>query len=981
MSRYFVRLCLVGMVLVGLTTGLKSTSARVVSDLSPWIEAKKQFTTGATLVVTSGDDSGVGTLRDQIAAAVSGDTIQFSGVTAVTLTTDEIVIDKDLTIDGGSGVTITRSTAGGTPDFRLFNILTGTVNFNNLTISNGNAYDGGGIFNFGVLTLTECTLSGNRASHRGGGFCEGDDGIATFVNCTIASNRASVAGGGVSLYSGALYFSGCTINSNQALTDNGGAIDAGGGTVVELVNCTIVGNSCSINGGGLGVGGDVVVSLISCTLAGNTSRFGGGAIYSFNPNVTCRNTILSQNTPNNVGGDVVSQGHNLSSDATGGGGPGDLLNTGALLGPLEHNGGVTQTLALLPGSPAINAGAAVSEQQSVTIAGTSGTFTVTFNGATTPVLAFNATQAAVQLALNSLPTIGGIGGSVTVTQTGMTYLIHFQGTLAGTNVPQITGTGVSGASVAIETLVEGDQPTDQRGVARLQQGAVDIGAFESRGFTMMLAEGNAQSTHCTAPFAEPLRVTVTSLFAEPVDGGQVVFLVPGSGASCTVASNPATIIGGTATSGTATANDLAGGPYQVTATANGSPSVDFNLTNLPVPVLSITRMLASPVCLATPVQWTVTFAVGVNGVTTSNFELTGGTGARLLSVVRSGATWTVTATSGTAETAALGLTLVNAAGITPVIVNVPFAGDSYGVTGNCTNGLLYVADTSNHRIQRFDGAAWSVVGVGVVGSGTGQFRLPEAVAFDARGRIYVADTGNNRIQWSTDAGVTWADFATSGIGLNQVKSPQGLALDLEGNLYVSDTGNSRVMRFDDGLPGTGVVIASSGTGSGQVNSPQGLAIDSTFRLFVTDESNSRIVRILDAHTTVSPASGSILATSGIGLNRVRNPQGITLDASGTLYIADTGNSRILRWGNANPANASTLALSGAALGQVNRPEGVTVTIFAQGSLAGIPVLIVGDTFNHRIQGRFLPTGQWNLIGVPNNIGSGVGQFRAPSKIR
>ncbi|HNJ41777.1 MAG TPA: NHL repeat-containing protein, partial [Acidobacteriota bacterium] len=308
------------------------------------------------------------------------------------------------------------------------------------------------------------------------------------------------------------------------------------------------------------------------------------------------------------------------------------------------------------------------------------------------------------------------------------------------------------------------------------------------------------------------------------------------------------------------------------------------------------------------------------------------------------------------------------------------ASDSMTISITSCIGLM-VADTTNNRIQGFNGTTWTVVGTGIVGSGDGQFRTPEAVTFGPNRRIYVADTGNNRIQWSTDNGVTWANFATFGTGLNQVKAPQGLELDTDGNLYVSDTGNGRVLRFQGGLPGPGVVIASNGIGGGQVSSPRGLAIDSAFRLFVTDESNSRILRISNANTVTNPATGAILASQGIGMNQVKNPQGVALDSSGTLYVADTGNSRILRWVNASPANATTMALIGSGLGQVNRPEGVTVVEFTSGQFAGGLVLVVGDTSNNRIQGRFLPTGQWNLVGAPNGIGTGTGQFRAPSKVR
>ncbi|HNG94066.1 MAG TPA: NHL repeat-containing protein, partial [Acidobacteriota bacterium] len=293
-------------------------------------------------------------------------------------------------------------------------------------------------------------------------------------------------------------------------------------------------------------------------------------------------------------------------------------------------------------------------------------------------------------------------------------------------------------------------------------------------------------------------------------------------------------------------------------------------------------------------------------------------------------------------------------------------------------------DTTNNRVQRFDGTTWTVIGVGTVGSGNGQFRTPEAVAFDGTGRMYVADTGNNRIQWSTDTGTTWANFATLGSAPNQVRAPQGLTLDSNGNLYVSDTGNGRVLRFNGGIPGLGVVIASNGSASGQVGSPRGLVIDSAFRLFIADETNSRILRISNANTALTATTGTVIATKGTGLNQVMNPQGVTLEPNGTLYVADTGNSRVLRWINANPNTSSTMALLGSQLGQVNRPEGVTVKFFQTGAFAGNLLLVVGDTMNNRIQGRFLPTGQsgqWSLIGAPNGSGTTVGRFRNPSKLQ
>ncbi len=328
--------------------------------------------------------------------------------------------------------------------------------------------------------------------------------------------------------------------------------------------------------------------------------------------------------------------------------------------------------------------------------------------------------------------------------------------------------------------------------------------------------------------------------------------------------------------------------------------------------------------------------------------------------------------------------------VTLTLVSGDPAGPCTAVSDNVTisfvdcveRSVVYVPDTLNNRIQLFDGQQWSVVAGGVVGSGNGQFRSPEAVAVSAsRLKLYVADTGNNRIQWSTDGGATWADFATVGNAPNQVRAPEGLALDALGNLYVSDTGNGRVLRFNSGVPGMGVVISSNGQGSGQIVSPRGMTIDSEFTLYVVDEANSRILKITNANLVTISTTGTILSAKGVGLNHVQNPQGIAVDSFGNLYIADTGNSRILKFPNGNPANGVALALTGTQLGQVNRPEGVTVCRFTSGPQAGAQFLVIGDTLNHRIQGRLVSGGPWSLVGLPNGVGTTVGRFRGPSKIR
>src|SRR5439155_10422234 len=100
----------------------------------------------------------------------------------------------------------------------------------------------------------------------------------------------------------------------------------------------------------------------------------------------------------------------------------------------------------------INDGAGVTAGvQAFSVTGTSGTFTLTFGGATTNSLPVNATAVQVQAALNALPTIGGVGGSVSVTQSGNIYTVTFNNDLAGTGLPQLAVAG-SGGATATNTL-------------------------------------------------------------------------------------------------------------------------------------------------------------------------------------------------------------------------------------------------------------------------------------------------------------------------------------------------------------------------------------------------------------------------------------------------------------------------------------------------------------------------------------------------
>ena len=233
----------------------------------------------------------------------------------------------------------------------------GTLTINNSTISGNRAVDvGGGILNRGTLTINNSTISGNSAETDGGGIYNYDYGTLTINNSTISSNSALHDGGGIYNNSGgALTINNSTIGGNSAQFDGGGIYNFEGPLTIN--NSTISGNR-SWQGGGVYKDGDTA-TINNSTISGNSAEYVGGGIYSYYPGtLALQNSIVANSiSGGNCSGTLTSNGYNLSSDDTCNfTGPGDMNNTDPKLGKLWNNGGPTQTIRLLPASPAIDAG-------------------------------------------------------------------------------------------------------------------------------------------------------------------------------------------------------------------------------------------------------------------------------------------------------------------------------------------------------------------------------------------------------------------------------------------------------------------------------------------------------------------------------------------------------------------------------------------------------------------------------------------------
>lgn len=353
-----------------------------------------------TFTVTSLADSGPGSLRQSILDANSpaypyADTITLALTGTINLASALPDLSTNINIQGrGAGLLTVRRGTGG--DYRIFTVAnSATVSLVGLTISNGDMpgfpQRGGGISNGGTLTLNNVTVSGNSAGDGGGGIYNtgtlvlnhtavtGNDvgdfgggiwnsGTLTLNESTVSGNYSALGGGGV-VNDGTLTLNNSTVNNNHAwwYGSGGGIRNAGTATIS---GCTVSGNYADGDGGGIFNAGGGSLTLVNSTVSGNAAyRNGGGVSNSGGGTAMVRNTIVAANTAvagnwPDFAGAIFSLGYNLIGIGDGANGPraaGDKVGTiqtpiDPRLGQLADNGGPTKTHALLPGSPAINAG-------------------------------------------------------------------------------------------------------------------------------------------------------------------------------------------------------------------------------------------------------------------------------------------------------------------------------------------------------------------------------------------------------------------------------------------------------------------------------------------------------------------------------------------------------------------------------------------------------------------------------------------------
>jgi DNA-binding beta-propeller fold protein YncE len=215
------------------------------------------------------------------------------------------------------------------------------------------------------------------------------------------------------------------------------------------------------------------------------------------------------------------------------------------------------------------------------------------------------------------------------------------------------------------------------------------------------------------------------------------------------------------------------------------------------------------------------------------------------------------------------------------------------------DGSVYVADTWNHRIQKFDREGNFLTMWGVFETTGGELGQPNAmygpraVVVGTDGQVYVMDTGNKRVQVFDPAGTFVAQYGGGGIVEGRFDEPVGLAQDAAGNWYVADTWNQRIQKFD-GQFNYLAAWAVQGWGSGEgpsasVSNKPYLAVDGERGLlYATDPEGYRVL--------VFDLDGAFVGTWGLyGMDAqsFALPTGIAVAADGTVYVADGDAHRIL----------------------------------------------------------------------------------------
>lgn len=415
-----------------------------------------------TWTVTNLNDTGTGSLRTAVTSAANGDTITFTpGLTGtIILASGYIDITKSINIDGPGSDVLAIS---GPYDGALL-VSAGTVvsisnlMFTGCTVVNGtgNRYNGSAISSVGSLTVSNCWFSNNAATDGNGGAIEVQNGSATIQYSTFEANGSSGNGGAIDVEDNGsvVTINASTFTNNQAGGNGGGLELNDSGDIATVVNSTFTNNSAG-NGGAIS-GDNGTLTLINSTLVSNSAHGQGAGVYVIWSDISISSSLIAKNSSSDMidvgnyefeGGTYTSGGSNFigTTNSANFTGPHDQVGKGdPHVATLANNGGPTPTIALLPGSPAIDAD--YNQLVNVDQRGVKRP-----QGIRNCIGAFEYVPAAspVPIVNSFTPTSGPVGTTVTITGLGFT----------GATAVSFNGVASTSVTVASDSILVATVPT------------------------------------------------------------------------------------------------------------------------------------------------------------------------------------------------------------------------------------------------------------------------------------------------------------------------------------------------------------------------------------------------------------------------------------------------------------------------------------------------------------------------------------------
>ena len=338
----------------------------------------------------------------------------------------------------------------------------------------------------------------------------------------------------------------------------------------------------------------------------------------------------------------------------------------------------------------------------------------------------------------------------------------------------------------------------------------------------------------------------------------------------------------------------------------------------------------------------------------------------------------------------------------PQTIVAAYAGDGQDFLGSSASlGVGQVGTLAGNGFSTYGGDGGLAVAA--------QLGQPFSDVVDAAGDVFIADSGNNvvrKISASTGLIATVAGNGTAGYsGDNgpataaQLDDPCGLALDASGDLFIADTGNNAVREVN---VSTGLISTVAGDGTAgwggdgdlatqdELNAPHGLALDASGNLYIADTGNDCIRKVNAATQIITTVAGipQNMGKSGDGSKAIHaqlhSPDGVVVDAGNNLYIADTGNCRIQEV-NATHQVITTVAGSGApgfgGDGQAASSTTVKLDYPTDVAVDSSGDLFIADTGNNRIREVYQTTGTINTVAGNGTAGySGDGQAATAAQL-